>query len=325
MNPLNWTSLWLHQNFEQCRYRPFGAADQRLCPVPDEWRPDLEQIYLSLSTSPDSGRAKFRGVPCRAQRVRTVDGTSSYVLRRLPHADSLAALGVPPPVVNVLLDPGLRGLILVAGRQGAGKTTLAGALVQERIQAYGGVAFAIEDPPEMSIQETLAYGIIQQIAVDSAPDGLPPRERIGWHTRNAVRSSVDLLFVGEVRDSPEASAVVMQSGIGGPVITTIHADSVESALVRLIALAAKDMGIEGAAAQVAEHVAVVLHLDLSAKTVQTRRKDEEETPPLLVLTADMLRIEDRDSALRDAIRHQDFSRIREAALGQRTRRVQQQF
>lgn len=182
--------------------------------------------------------------------------------------------------------------------------------MQERIRLFGGAAQVIEDPPEMAIQSTLDNGLIQQISVNSAPPHVPELDRLAWHTRNAVRSSTDILFLGEVRDPAEASAVVMQSGIGGPVITTIHADTIETSIARLIALASRDMGSAGAASQVAAHLAAVLHLTLSARPVEvSARRGAATAAPLLVLTCRLLLVERRDAALRSAIERQDMAML----------------
>lgn len=305
-----------------CRYRPRSPIDLRLLPVPEEDYPALADLYQRLHDLPDQARIAAGGQAwCRSQRTMTVDGPS-YVLALLPRVRTLAELGVPTVVQKTLLAPDLRGLVLIAGRQGAGKTTMAGATVQERIRRHGGSARVIEDPPEMEIHEVLPYGLIQQIDAARAPADVPPRERMAWFARSSVRSRADLLFLGEVRDASEASAVVLQSGIGGPVLTTIHADTVETAIDRLIALASRDMGVEGAAAHVAAHLAVVLHLTLSSRRIENHPRPPAALPPgsgdgeLMVLSVRMLSVAPNDRALRSAVKRRDGAVLRQATEAQ---------
>ena len=313
-----WSTLWLYGDFALCRYRPREAQDLQLLPVPDGARETLQSLYATLAVQPDSSRIHFSGTPCRAQRVTTVDGIH-YVLRVLPLARSLGDLGVPDVIAAELLQPRLDGLVLIAGKQGAGKTTLAGALVQARIQHYGGAAQVIEDPPEMAINGVMPHGLIQQIDIHSAT-AVPANERLAWHTRNAVRSSTDMLFMGEVRGPSEAAAVVLQAGIGGPIITTIHAESVETAIERLMALAAHDMGAEAAASQIAAHLAAVVHLTLSSRPVESSHR-HSQPPSLLVLSTQLLRVRPEDAGLRSAIERHETAQIQQAVYAQNVRRM----
>lgn len=173
----------------------------------------------------------------------------------------------------------------------------------------------------MEIHEVLPYGLIQQIDAARAPADIPPRDRMAWFARSSVRSRADLLFLGEVRDASESSAVVLQSGIGGPVLTTIHADTVDTAIDRLIALASRDMGAEGAASHVAAHLAIVLHLTLSSRRIENHPRHESHPRSagdneLMVLSVRMLSIAPNDRALRSAVRRRDGAALRQATDAQ---------
>ena len=317
---IDWSTLWLFPTMSDCRYRPRAASDLRLLPVPEEDYPALIDLYKRLHDLPDQARIPAGAHTwCRSQRTMTVDGPC-YVLALLPRARTLSELGVPAVTQQALLAENLRGLVLIAGKQGAGKTTLAGAVVQERVRLYGGSARVIEDPPEMEIHEVMEHGLIQQIDAASAPADIPSRERLAWFARSSVRSRADLLFLGEVRDASEASAVVLQSGIGGPVITTIHADSVDTAIDRLIALAARDMGTEGAASHVAAHLSLVLHRTLSSRRIESHPRPalagQGREDGLMVLSVRALSIAPDDRALRSAVRRHDSATIRQATESQ---------
>lgn len=120
-----------------------------------------------------------------------------------------------------------RGLIVVAGPTGAGKTTTAyaalGCLDRRRLKIV-----TVEDPVEF-----LADGFVQ-VAVDSAQ-----ALTFAAALRALLRQDPDVLFVGEVRDAETAAVAVQAALTGHGVVVTLHAASVEGAVARLV-----DLGVE---------------------------------------------------------------------------------
>ncbi|RCN59372.1 ATPase, T2SS/T4P/T4SS family [Acidiferrobacter thiooxydans] len=122
-----------------------------------------------------------------------------------------------------------------------------------------------------------------------------------------------MLFIGEVRGPLEAAAVVLQAGIGGPIITTIHAESVETAIERLTALAAHEIGPEGATSQIAAHLAAVVHLTLSSRPIGTSRRHGVTPAPLLLLSTQLLRVRPRRRGI--GFRHRAARDLSDSAGG----------
>ena len=104
----------------------------------------------------DDFTVEHEGTTWRVRRDRHgVDGLW-YRLRRLPSAPPrLEAMPspLPPRVAELLLSPRLLagGLVYVTGAAGSGKTTTASATVVSRLHRFGGVAYTIEDPPELPL------------------------------------------------------------------------------------------------------------------------------------------------------------------------------
>jgi type II secretory ATPase GspE/PulE/Tfp pilus assembly ATPase PilB-like protein len=120
-----------------------------------------------------------------------------------------------------------RGLVVIAGPTGAGKTTTAYATLG-CLDASTSKIMTVEDPVEFRRD-----GLVQ-IAVD--PDhGLT----FAGALRAVLRQDPDVIFVGEVRDAATAAVAVQAALTGHGVVATLHAASVEGAVIRLL-----DLGVE---------------------------------------------------------------------------------
>lgn len=120
-----------------------------------------------------------------------------------------------------------RGLMIVAGPTGAGKTTTAYAALG-CVDAGRGKLMTVEDPVEFHREGWI------QIAVD-------PEQGLTFAAvlRALLRQDPDVIFVGEVRDAATAAVAVEAALTGHGVVATLHAASVEGAIVRLL-----DLGVE---------------------------------------------------------------------------------
>jgi twitching motility protein PilT len=150
-------------------------------------------------------------------------GRAAAVIRMLPRAvPSLASLELPPG--TELLSRLPRGLVIVGGATGSGKTTTVAALVDEINRRDARHIVTIEDPIEY--EHVNRKCVVQQIEIGvDAPD-------FPTALRSALRQSPDVIVIGEMRD-PETMRIALAAGeTGHLVLTTLHTTDVPSTIAR---------------------------------------------------------------------------------------------
>lgn len=194
---------------------------------------------------------QFEGVSYRASIMQALR-ENVYVLRRAPaEIPPLESLGIPSVYIRTLMQKGLRGLVVVAGAFGQGKTTTASALLAARIAKFGGVAVCIEDPPELPLEGRRGEGVIYQRQVE--------RGGFAHECRQVARWSPSAIFVGEVRDKETAAEALRASINGRLVICTIHSYDAATAIDRIYSLAG---GNDDVASLMSNGIVAVLHQQL---------------------------------------------------------------
>jgi len=151
-------------------------------------------------------------------------GRAAAAVRLLPaRVPRLATLGLPPTVELLAQLP--RGLVLVGGPTGSGKTTTLAALVEEINRRDARHIVTIEDPIEYEHQHS--GSLIEQVEVGvDAPD-------FPTALRAAVRQAPDVIVVGEMRD-PETMRIALGAAeTGHLVLSTIHTTDVASSVSRI--------------------------------------------------------------------------------------------
>jgi twitching motility protein PilT len=147
-------------------------------------------------------------------------GSVSLVLRRVRIGSaSFEELGLPP-VIRDLADAS-RGMILVTGPTGSGKTTTLGAII-ERINATRAVhILTLEDPIEILHRDRVASVNQREIGVDT--------ENYVVAMRAAMREDPDIMLIGEMRDAETVAAALAAAETGHLVMSTLHTtDAVET-------------------------------------------------------------------------------------------------
>ena len=164
------------------------------------------------------GRGRFR---LNLHRER---GRAAATVRALPsEPPRLASLGLPPGVEGLTKLP--RGLVLVGGPTGSGKTTTLAALVEEINRRDARHIVTIEDPVEY--EHPHRTSLVEQIEVGAdAPD-------FATALRAAMRQAPDVLVVGEMRD-PETMRIALGAAeTGHLVFSTVHTTDVASTVSRM--------------------------------------------------------------------------------------------
>jgi twitching motility protein PilT len=151
-------------------------------------------------------------------------GRAAATIRRLPSTvPRLASLGLPAAVEALTLLP--RGLVIIGGATGSGKTTTLAALVNEINLREARHIITIEDPIEYEHRH--GRSIVEQVEIGiDAPD-------FPTALRAALRQAPDVIVVGEMRD-PETMRIAVAAGeTGHLVFSSVHTTDVASTIARV--------------------------------------------------------------------------------------------
>ncbi|MDX2028250.1 MAG: ATPase, T2SS/T4P/T4SS family [Alphaproteobacteria bacterium] len=184
------------------------------------------------------GAIDFDSIRCRLSRQKMSDETVWACARRIntviPDLDNL---GIAPHIAKHMKTLGRRdGLILISGATGHGKTTTAVGLVAHFLKNFGGTAVTIEDPVEYMLKGRHGpEGQCFQVEVNA-------EEEWAICLKRALRWAPRYIYVGEIRTPKAAEQLLRAATTGHLVITTVHAGSLEEALMGITFLAEQAMG-----------------------------------------------------------------------------------
>ncbi len=219
---------------EEPRYRCRGMMARTGWPATD---PGTFQRWLGEILGPDEierfERKKeldsahaFAFARVRINLLRTLHGPA-MVLRLIPHEiPSLNELGMPPVLTELCTRP--KGMVLVTGPTGCGKTTTLAAMVDWINRHMGRHVVTIEDPIEY---------------VHQSRESLIRQRQVGLHTMqfaNALRASMredpDVILIGEIRDRLTLATAIEASQTGQLVLGTLHTNSAVKTVERVLGM-----------------------------------------------------------------------------------------
>lgn len=152
-------------------------------------------------------------------------GTIAAVFRCIPVViPTLESLNVPSVLTNLILEK--RGLILMVGATGTGKSTTLASMLEQRNQQMAGHILTIEDPIEFLF--TNKKSVVNQREVGRDTQTL----QIGL--KNALRQAPDCIMIGEIRDRETMTAAISYALSGHLVLSTLHANNSYHALGRIL-------------------------------------------------------------------------------------------
>jgi len=152
-------------------------------------------------------------------------GSVSAVVRYIPgDVPQFESLNLPPVLSELILEK--RGLMLVVGSTGSGKTTTLASLIEYRNQNRSGHILTLEDPIEYTFRHKRAVVNQRQIGTDAVS--------LQVALRNALRQAPDCLMIGEIRDTETMSAAIAYAQSGHLVLSTLHANNAAHALNRIV-------------------------------------------------------------------------------------------
>ncbi|MEZ5185545.1 MAG: PilT/PilU family type 4a pilus ATPase [Candidatus Nanopelagicales bacterium] len=186
-------------------------------------RPDLADEFAATGEADFAlmidGIGRFR---VNAFRQR---GNVGIVLRRVSiGAIPLTELGLPEPVSALSLQP--RGLVLVTGPTGAGKTTTLAGMIDEINRHRDVHVVTIEDPIEIIHYDNRALINQREVRIDTADFKVA--------MRSAMRQDPDVILIGEMRDTETVHAALSAAETGHLVLSTLHTVDAQETVTRVI-------------------------------------------------------------------------------------------
>jgi pilus retraction protein PilT len=186
--------------------------------VPPERIEELEEIGELNMALPIAGLGNFR---ISAFRQRS---TYAAVIRFIPTRSPLSSLNVPPILADLIMEK--RGLLLMVGSTGAGKSTTLASMMDHRNETTLGHILTIEDPVEFLF--TNKKSVVNQREVGSDTQSLQVA------LKNALRQAPDVILIGEIRDRETMSAAIAYAQSGHLCLATMHANNSYQALNRIL-------------------------------------------------------------------------------------------
>ncbi len=183
-----------------------------------------QRLYFSTHSEIDfafgvSGLARFRA------NIFMQRGTPALALRHVPvEVPSIEDLHLPPVVRELAFSH--RGMMLVTGRTGSGKSTTLAAMIDSINKTTTRNIITVEDPIEFLHRDRLSFIHQREVGLDTASfhDGL----------RYVLRQDPDIILVGEIRNVETMMTALMAADTGHLVMSTLHTTDVVQTLQRII-------------------------------------------------------------------------------------------
>jgi twitching motility protein PilU len=152
-------------------------------------------------------------------------GSISAVFRFVPaNIPPLGELGLPPVLSELIMEK--RGLMLVVGATGSGKSTTIAAMLDHRNEQRAGHILTLEDPIEYLFKNKKSIVNQREIGSDATD--------FATALRNSMRQAPDCILIGEIRDKETMAAALAYAQSGHLVLATLHANNAYNALNRII-------------------------------------------------------------------------------------------
>jgi twitching motility protein PilU len=152
-------------------------------------------------------------------------GTISAVFRFVPASiPVLGDLGLPPVLSDLIMEK--RGLLLLVGSTGSGKSTTIASMLDYRNELRSGHILTLEDPIEYLFKNKKSIVNQREIGSDA--------KDFATALRNSMRQAPDCILIGEIRDKETMAAALAYAQSGHLVLATLHANNSYNALNRII-------------------------------------------------------------------------------------------
>jgi twitching motility protein PilT len=209
----------LHPLADAPRLKPEDTLDMSFAMMSNRQKQrfkDVSEVDIGYGVS---GLGRFRA------NIFQQRGTVSIVVRVIPDQTKNAAeLGLPP-VINKITEE-RRGLILVTGATGSGKSTTLAAMIDRINARRGGHIVTIEDPIEFLHRDKLSFITQREVDVDT--------RSFAEALRGALRQDPDVILVGEMRDHETIETALTAAETGHLVLSTLHTLDATETVMRIV-------------------------------------------------------------------------------------------
>ncbi len=167
----------------------------------------------------EEGIGRFRVNAFMAQGIPTL--AMRYIRTRIP---SFSELNLPPQLKELALAP--RGIIIVSGTTGSGKSTTLAAMIQQINTESSRRIISVEDPIEYLFHDERSVITQREVGIDTR----------NFHAalKYILRQDPDVIMVGEMRDQLGVATALSAAETGHLVMTTLHAGNTAQTIYRLL-------------------------------------------------------------------------------------------
>ncbi|MEI6301498.1 MAG: PilT/PilU family type 4a pilus ATPase [Betaproteobacteria bacterium] len=152
-------------------------------------------------------------------------GTPAVVVRYIPGSiPAFDTLGLPAVLKEVIMEK--RGLILMVGATGSGKSTSLSAMLDYRNEQKPGHILTLEDPVEFIFQNKKSIVNQREVGTDTLDFKIA--------LKNALRQAPDCILIGEIRDKDTMAAAIAYAQSGHLCLATLHANNAYHSMNRII-------------------------------------------------------------------------------------------
>jgi twitching motility protein PilT len=203
------------------------------CPYPNaEW---MEKVIAHMV--PPHNKAKFEelretdfsfyvpGIGRYRTNIYQQRGTFAIAMRHVKtKVPSFEELGLPLVIKKIAEAP--RGIVLLAGTTGSGKSTTLAAMIEHINENFRRHIITLEDPIEYVFEDNQSVIEQREIGLDT--------QSFATGLRNMLREDPDVVMIGEMRDATSFAAAISAADTGHLVLTTVHTTNAAQSVLRVL-------------------------------------------------------------------------------------------
>jgi len=195
---------------------PLNLLSEILPPKQIEELQELNELNVAWSM-PGVGRFRISGMRQRGSFAAVI----RFIINEVP---TMASLSLPPALAELMLQK--RGLILMVGATGSGKSTTLASMIDHRNASMSGHILTIEDPVEILFKNKRSVINQREVGTDTQSTQVA--------LKNALRQAPDVILIGEIRDRETMTAAIAYAQTGHLCLATLHANNSYQALNRIL-------------------------------------------------------------------------------------------